>query len=341
MKAAYLTDANKIEVREIEIPKPSDCEILVKVAYCGVCTLEQRLYTGDRKIYYPLVLGHEASGTIVEIGSKVITHHKIGDKVALDLVNRCHICPACLSGNSNMCENRFKKGQKVLGGFSDYIIARPDQCFILPKETDLKKAALTEPVSCCIRSLKKLGVGLGSDLLIIGAGIMGQIQARLGRAIGCRVIVADIDKERLHFALANGCDKVIDASDTQSFIDSVKEYTEGRGVDAVSVTTPAKVSLEAATKVLATCGRINIYTSYNEDPELPMGMNSLHRIEALITGSEGRSEKDFYQSVRTLSLDRINVEDLISEIYPIMETEKALNRALDKDTYRVLIKMED
>jgi len=340
MKAAFLTEPNKIELREVEKPHCGENEIIVKIAYCGICTLEQRLFTGDRKIYYPIVPGHEACGVIEEIGKKVITGHKIGDKVALDLVNRCHICHACLSGNSNMCENRFKKGQKVLGGFSEYMSVRPDQCYILPSDFSLKTASLVEPVACCIRSMKKLDVKLGDDVLIIGAGPMGQIQAKVAKAMGARVFVADIDEKRLDFALKAGCDKVFNARDTEQFIKDVKEATDSHGVNAVAVTTPVEVSLLAATQVITSNGKINVYTSYNDDPKLPFGMNSLHRIEALVTGSEGRTEFDFYQSVRALISSRIVVDDLISEVYPLKEVEKAVGRAMNGGTYRVLLQME-
>lgn len=119
MQSLYLTKPSHIEVREVPIPPFKEDELLIKVAYCGICTLEQRLYTGEREIHYPIVPGHEASGVVVEVGKGVVTNVKRGEHVALDLVNRCYACAACLRGETNLCENRFKAGQKVLGAFSD------------------------------------------------------------------------------------------------------------------------------------------------------------------------------------------------------------------------------
>jgi L-iditol 2-dehydrogenase len=314
--------------------------MLIKVAYCGICTLEQRLYTGERKLYYPIIPGHEASGVIEEIGGEVNTRHRAGDHVTLDLVNRCHICPACLSGNSNLCENRFNKGQRTLGGFAEYILIRPDQAYVVPPGLPLESAALSEPVACCIRSLKKVSLKMGENLLLIGAGPMGMLHLKTALLMGARVIVSDVDKKRLKDAEAMGADAVVDASDGRAMAEEVKALTEGRGADCCIVTTPASQALQAAVDCIAVNGRINVYTSYNDKPMFPLDMNSLHRIEALVTGSEGRSEEDFYRATRILSYGKIDVADLVSEIYPLEKVNEALEAALSGSAYRVLLKME-
>jgi L-iditol 2-dehydrogenase len=339
MKAAFLYEPRRIVVEEVPRPSPGPGDILVRITHCGICTLEQRLYTGDRKLYYPIVPGHEAAGVIEEIGEQVKTQHQAGDHVALDLVNRCHICPACLSGNSNMCENRFKKGQRALGGFAEYILVRPDQAHVVSPELPLERAAFSEPVACCIRSLKKVSLKMGENLLIIGAGPMGMMHLKAALLMGARVIVSDINAKRLGDAEAMGADAAVDASDGKAAVEKIKALTENRGVDCCVVTSPAPQALETAAASLAVNGRINIYTSYNDKPALPMDMNSLHRIEALVTGSEGRSEEDFYRAARLLSFGKIDAADLVSGIYPLEEAGAAMEAALSGSSYRVLLKM--
>ena len=138
MKAAVLTEVRNIEVREVDTPAVANNEVLVKLKACGICTLEQRLYTGDMKIYYPIVPGHEASGVVVEAGSAVIGEYKPGARVAVDLVTRCGECYYCRTGQSNMCSNRFRKGQRVLGGFGEYIAVRGSQIYPIPDSIDRK-----------------------------------------------------------------------------------------------------------------------------------------------------------------------------------------------------------
>lgn len=340
MKSAYITETYHVEIRETEQPVNRPTELLVKIAFCGICTLEQRLYTGERSIYFPIIAGHEASGTVVAIGSEVVSSHAIGDHVALDLVNRCHSCPECLAGNTNLCENRFSKGQHVLGAFSEYMSVRAEQAHILPKELALSCAALTEPLACAIRSLKKVGLQLGETLLICGSGTMGLLHMKVGMAMGAKVIICDIDKQRLLDAQRMGCTSVLDASDCEILAEQVKSLTRGRGVECCIITSPAIEAAKLAFQVLAPAGRVNVFTSYDGKPDFPIDMNTVHRYEYQITGSEGRSEIDFNQAVRVLSEATIEVRDLISKIFPLESISEAMASALDKTNYRVLVKVE-
>lgn len=340
MKRIYLTEPKKMEIREEAIPEPRDHEVLVKIAYCGICTLEQRLFDGQRKIYYPIVPGHEASGVVITVGKEVRTSVAVGDHVVLDLVNRCHACHACLSGNSNLCENRFKKGQRVLGAFSQYMVVNPDQVQIIPDELPLEQAAFTEPLACCIRSLRKSKVSLGDTLLVSGAGTMGLLHVKAALAMGVRVIVSDIDSSRLIDAKKMGADEVVNANDADLFHERIMAMTHNHGVDSCIITTPAVSAVESAIRVLAPSGILNIYTSYGNKPSLPVDMNTIHRNEFVITGSEGRTETDFYTAVRTLANHRVTVDELVTRIYPIEQAEEAIEAALSGTTYRVLLDME-
>ncbi|HEY9596001.1 MAG TPA: alcohol dehydrogenase catalytic domain-containing protein, partial [Spirochaetia bacterium] len=160
MKAVVLTAARTIGVEERPMPVIGRNELLVKVKNCGICTLEQRLYSGAMVIGYPLVPGHEATGEVVEVGPDVISDIKPGARVALDMVVRCGECYYCRSGQSNMCENRMKKGQRVLGGFAEYVAVKATQAHVIGDAVSYREAAFSEPLACCIRSLKKVGLKL-------------------------------------------------------------------------------------------------------------------------------------------------------------------------------------
>jgi threonine dehydrogenase-like Zn-dependent dehydrogenase len=123
-------------------------------------------------------------------------------------------------------------------------------------------------------------------------------------------------------------------------VDVIKEHTEGRGVDACVITSPAHEALGSAGDTLSHTGRINIYTSYDDTPELPIDANTLHRTEQLITGSEGRTEYDFLQAVRLLCNAQINVSQLISAYTSFHSISEGLEAALGNNTYRVLLQHE-
>lgn len=339
MKSVFLTEPKKLEIREVPIPVPREHEVLVKIAYCGICTLEQRLYDGERTMHYPIVGGHEASGTVVTVGSDVLTGVQTGDRVVLDLVNRCHACPACLVGNSNLCENRFRPGQRVLGAFSEYMAVKPEQVQVIPDSLPLEHAAFAEPLSCCIRSLRTVQATLGDTILISGAGTMGLLHLKAALAMGARVIVSDITSSRLVDAKKMGADETLDASDAVAFESTIKRMTRKRGVDSAIITTPSTCAVESAVKVLAPGGRLNIYTSYGSNPPLPLDMQAIHRNEYKITGTEGRGEIDFFMSVRALAHKKVLVDDLISRTYPLEQASDAMQAALSKSMYRVLLRM--
>lgn len=337
MKAAVLEDVRMLNVKEIPMPVPKPGEVLIKVAFCGICTLEQRLYRGDMKIYYPIVPGHEVSGEVAEIAEGTATQLKPGDKVAVDMVYRCHECYFCRSGQSNLCENRFNKQVKPLGGFSEYIAVKPSQVYVTGDALSLEEAAFCEPVACCIRSLKKLNVTLAEDVLIIGAGPMGLMHLQAARTMGARVFVSDIDDSRLAAALELGADGVYNPRNTDAAAE-LKQLTGGRGVDACVLTSPAQSALENAFQAVRKNGRVNIYTAYTgPSPTLPLDMNTLHRNEILVTGTEGRTEADFQQAVRLLTFGRIKVKPLISRIVGFEDLEEGILAAMGTETQRVLL----
>ena len=336
MKAAVLTAPQKIEIRDVETPAPREGELLVRVRSCGICTLEQRLFTGEMKISYPLIPGHEASGEVVAAGPGVLPGFAPGTRVALDLVLRCGVCYFCRTGQSNMCQNRFNPNQKVLGGFGELVVVRATQAFPIPAGLSFEEAAFAEPVSCCIRSLKRIGLRLAEDLLVIGAGPMGQMHVQVAARMGARVFVSDPDAARCQTAKKLGAFAAVDPSNG-GLAPLIKEHTEGRGVDACVVTSPAPAALEAAFASICKTGRVNIYTAYAEKTAIPIDANTLHRSEYTVTGSEGRTEVDFLQAVRLLSFGMVDVKPLISRTVGFADIEAGIRAAMSRETYRVLL----
>ena len=342
MKAGVLTAPERIEIQAVDKPKIGGRDVLVRLKYCGICTLEQRMYSGQMKFRYPVIPGHEASGVVEEIGEEVKILRddlKPGTTVALDLVSRCGECYYCRTGASNLCLNRFKDGKRVLGGFGEYRAVSSKQVFSVSEELPLEEAAFAEPVACCIRSLKKIELSLSEDLLIVGAGPMGMMHLKVGQCMGARIFVSDPDKERLRAASEAGAYLTIDPT-REDLPALLCAHTEGRGVDACVVTSPAEAALQSAFAGTAAGGRINIYTSYNEKVPLPTDANTIHKAEILVTGSEGRTEEDFLQAVRLLVFGKVKVSALISRRVPFSGLEAGIKAAMTAKTYRVLLDHE-
>jgi 2-desacetyl-2-hydroxyethyl bacteriochlorophyllide A dehydrogenase len=339
MKAAVLTAVRQLEVTEVPTPQPARGEVLVKLKYCGICTLEQRLYTGAMKIHYPVIPGHEASGVVAQAGDGLFTELPPGTPVALDLVTRCGECYFCRTGQSNLCQNRFQNNRKILGGFGEYLAVAAKQVFPVPADLPLQEAAFAEPVACCIRSLKRVNLILAEDLLIVGAGPMGLMHLLVAQCMGARVFVSDPDPARLAKARELGAFLAVDPKG-EDLPKILKARTEGRGADACVVTSPAHEALQSAVVSVSKNGRINIYTSYSDKPVLPLDANAVHKDQMLVTGSEGRTEHDFLQAVRLLAFGKVRVRPLISLVTGFPRIAEGMQAALSPRTYRVLLEHE-
>ena len=336
MKVAVLTAPGTFSIEERPTPEIKENEVLVKVEACGICTLEQRLFSGKMSLPLPLVPGHEASGRIEAIGSKVVEDLSIGQRVALDLVERCGECYYCRIGKSNLCLNRYKDATRMLGGFSEYIVVRPNQIFPVPDSMSYETASFAEPLACCIHSLKRLKVAMTEDLLIVGAGTMGLLHLMAARSMGLRITVSEPNPARRHMAAALGADFVVDPTVTD-IADFGHEITDGIGFSSCVVTSPAPSALEPAILAMAKAARINIYTAYEDVMHIPLDLNTIHRNELLITGTEGRVQEDFFQAVRLLSFRKIDVNPLISARTSFSRLEEGFRTALSGDAYRVLL----
>jgi threonine dehydrogenase-like Zn-dependent dehydrogenase len=326
-------------LQEIETPRIGAGEVLVKLKYCGICTLEQRLFTGVTRVSYPVIPGHEASGIVEEVGEEVLNPLRPGTPVTLDLVTRCGECYFCRTGQSNLCQNRLNGGQRVLGGFAEYRAVSARQVFPVPADLPLAEAAFAEPVACCIRSLKKISLSLAEDLLIIGAGPMGIMHLLVARCLGARVFVSDLLAPRRQKAAELGACLTIDPA-AEDLPAVIRDHTEGRGVDACVITSPGQPALQCAAAAVSKGGRISIYTSYEDQLAIPVDADSVHRNETLITGSEGRTERDFQQAVRLLGFRMVQVAPLISLYTPFARIAEGIRQAASSGTYRVLLDLE-
>ncbi|MCR4429204.1 MAG: alcohol dehydrogenase catalytic domain-containing protein [Caldiserica bacterium] len=336
MKQLKLFAPNDLRIVEAEKPEPGKGEALVRVKACAICTLEQRLFRGSMRIYYPIVPGHEAAGEVVEVGPGSITDLKPGEKVALDLIYRCGECYWCRVGQSNHCAFRFSKDVQTLGGFSEYIVVKTKQCFKVSGSVPFEIAALSEPLSCCVHSLRAINIELGEDLLVVGAGTMGLIHVLLAKTMGTRVFVVDPIKSRLDKAVALGADFPI-TFNPEEMKNEVLKHTDGRGVDAAIITAPTEEAFRNAAKVVRKGGRLAVYSAYSEEFDIPVNANYLHRSEISVVGVEGRSEKDFLIATKILSNGLIDLSPLVSSVFGPEQATAAIEKAGKPESYRVVL----
>jgi 2-desacetyl-2-hydroxyethyl bacteriochlorophyllide A dehydrogenase len=340
MKYVELVAPREVHVREKEIPVPGRGEVLVKIKACAICTLERRLYTGDQHIGYPLVFGHEVSGTVVETGEGVLSEFEAGEVVVLDLLNRCGECPYCRTGRSNQCVNKFDPHLPVLGGMAQYVSRPARQVFRIKEQVGFLRAALTEPLSDCVHSLMRTRLSPDMRVLVIGGGTMGLLHLAIVKHYGMFCAVSDLYPAKLAMARRMGTDRAVDIS-AEDPSAAMGELLGDRGPDVVIVTAPGKDAVEEALEVVGNLGTVVLFSANPEGIKLELDPNFIHYREITITGSESRTEKDFHQAVSLQNAGDMRLENLVSAVFPIEEAARALEASLDPALYRVVVAMDE
>lgn len=337
-KVGILTDTKKIEVREVEKRQPDKKQVLVKIASCAICTLEQRFYTGVMN-RYPFAGGHEAAG-IVEAVGECVKSVAVGDKVSIRLLTSCGECHYCRNGHENQCVVSFiaetHQGIPGPGGLAEYMLVDAKNIYKMADDINLDYAALSEPVACCVHSIQNGNVQLGDDVVVIGVGIMGALHIQLAKLRGARVIACEVDDARLEVATKMGADIVINSKNTD-VVAKVKELTEGRGADVVFCTVAIPAIGDQAVQMTGKVGKTVFYSSFHPDKPIEISPNKIHSTEQIITGSVNPQTKDFLIATRLLSGGMIDVSDLISACIPFSNLEEAFDKAVDPSTYRIIV----
>ena len=260
-------------------------------------------------------------------------------KVAVRLLNSCGECYYCRNGHENQCVKSFiAKTQECAvgpGGFSEYMMMEAADVYKMAEDIELSHAALSEPLACCVHSIENGKIQLGDDVVVIGVGIMGALHIQLAKLKGARVIACELDEKRLEIAKAMGADILINSGKCDA-VEEIKKLT-----DLVeSLKTPAlrdDVIKGQAVEMTGKLGRTVFYTSFHPDKPIEISPNKVHSSEQIITGTVNPQKKDFLIATRLLSLKLVDVSELISDRIPLADIDKALEKAILPDTYRIIV----
>jgi L-iditol 2-dehydrogenase len=221
-------------------------------------------------------------------------------------------------------------------GLAEYKLVPARALFRIPAELSFEEAALAEPISCVVHSVRALQPELGDEVVVIGAGPMGLLNVLVLKRRGARVIVCELDAARRDMARLLGVDVVLDPADGE-FPAQVSALTEGRGADAVVAAVGSAQVNELAFEMVGKTGKVVLFASAHPSPPLQVDHNQIHKQEVDVLGVEGKSVQDFAIAVRLLSQRLIDVRPLIDRCVPLADLETAFQLAIRPDTYRVVV----
>lgn len=341
MKAIRFMQPEVIEYSEIPQPEVKDNEVLAEIAYAGFCATDIELLTGEMihiktgNTKYPIIPGHEWSGTIVAVG-KDVRDFKVGDRITSDVSLGCGECEECRKGHYNLCPNREVVGsyKNRQGVFAQYVAVPQRHVYKIPEGLSLEEAALAEPAATAMYAVSKARIPAGAQVMVIGDGPIGQLAAQLANIAGAsKVILAGSWDEKLDIAKECGIAETINYHH-EDVVQRAAELTDG-GPEIIIETSGSNSAMDTAVKALKPTGRIVAVSWYN-GAMVDVPMNTLIVKDAELIGSLA-SPNSFTPVLRYMAEGKLKVKPLITHVKPLEELEDVVKMVRAKKEMRIKV----
>ena len=335
MKAAVLKEVGVLEVQDIPEPEMAPEQIKVKIAYSGICGTDPEIVDGrfipPKLAPGPNIVGHEAAGTITEIGKDVRGEFKVGQKVAMNFRSSCGACYYC----NNMMEHFCERVTPNTGAMAEYAVYKENTVFPLPEDTPLEIGAFVEPVAVAVHMMDIAQMKVGDTVIITGGGAIGQLLLQLAiRSGASRVLLSEPIAEKRKIAKELGADVVVDPIN-EDLDEAAMKLTDGRGFN---LCLEASGNMNVAKQLIyltESCGTILWCAVYPADAEIGVPPFYMYQKELTIR-SVLVSPYAFYRAV--YMLPRLDLSPLIS-VYPIDDVVQAFADHKAGKAIKVMLKM--
>ena len=342
MKALVLKQYRQFAIEDFPVPKVQPDEVLVRVRACGICGSDVHGMDGSsgRRIP-PIIMGHEASGVIAEVGNAV-TGWKKGERVTFDSTVSCGQCWYCRRGKVNLCENRRVLGvscgeYRRHGAFAEYVAVPARILYRLPDNLSFEQAAMAEAVSVAVHAVERTSLRLDASVAIVGTGMIGLLVVQVLRVKGCGKIMAiDLDKNKLKLASKLGATHTLEAGEPE-LQEKIGALTDGRGADAAFEAVGLPATVKTAIESVRKGGSVTLIGNLKPQVELPL--QSVVTRELTLIGSCA-SAGEYPACLDLIASGKINVTDFISATPPLEEGAQWFERlyAGEKGLMKVLLK---
>ena len=333
MKALVLEAYKKLVIDDVPAPDVAPDEVLVRVKSCGICGSDVHGFDGGsgRRIP-PVIMGHEASGVVDQIGSNV-SRFQPGDRVTFDSTISCGHCGFCRSGRPNLCDDRRVLGvscedYRRHGAFAELVNVPEHIVFPIPDNLSFDEAALVEPISVAVHAVNRTPIRLGDTAVVVGAGMIGLLTIQALRTAGCgRIISVDLEDERLAIARDVGADDILNSrhGDIPAVI---REMTGGLGADiaveAVGADATVRMSIDSVRKggVVTLIGNVT--------PDVGFPLQSVVTREITVYGSCA-SANDYPACLELMGRGAIQAAPIISASVPLEQGAEMFDRLYAKE----------
>lgn len=326
MKATQYEGNKTFSVVEKDVEAPATGEVRIKVAYSGVCGTDVHIYHGmmDKRVKMPQTIGHEMSGTIDAIGADV-SGFKVGDKVVVRPLDDSKAKPSD-KGFNHICEELNFIGIDSPGSMQQYWNVPAFTLHKLKDNTDLKLAALIEPLSVATHDVRLSELQAGETAVVLGGGPIGLLVAMVAKEVGAQVIISEVNPVRIAKAKALGFDAVSPLD--VDLVKYVHGKTEGRKADVVFEVAGVQPALDVMTEVAGIRGRI-VMVAIHGQPK-PVDLFKFFWKELKLIGARVYEREDYEKSIALITANELPFEDMITDVQPLTNIQQVFEN-IDKN----------
>jgi len=318
MKATVYNGNKTFSVIEKEIENPAEGEVRIKVAYSGVCGTDVHIYHGmmDKRVSIPVTIGHEMSGTIDAFGDGV-SGFEVGEKVVVRPLDDRGV-KASDKGFNHICEDLKFIGIDSPGSMQQYWNVPAFTLHKLKVETDLKLAALIEPLSVAVHDVRLSELKADETAVVLGGGPIGLLVAMVAKETGADVIVSEVNENRIEKAKELGLNAV---NPTKiDLVEYVKEQTEGRRADVVFEVAGVQPALDVMTEVAGIRGRILMVAIHGQKKEIDLF--KFFWKELKLIGARVYEKEDYERAIELITKNELPFEKMITDVQPLSNIQK-------------------
>ncbi len=330
MLAYVYSGVGDLKLKEIAKPKAQDDSAVIHVDAASICGTDLRTYRfGSSKIKnLPRVIGHEAVGTIVEIG-KDIKNFKIGDRVQIAPAIGCGHCPSCKRGRTNLCNTLKTIGFDFDGTFAEYMEI-PSQAFLqdhvtkVPDALSAAQAVLAEPIACVVNAQSYLNIESGDTVAIFGSGFIGTMHAALAYAQGAsKVFLIELNEHRIAMAKSIHPDLIIINSDKEDLQQAIANHTNGQGVDVAITACSVGAAQVNAMSIIGKRGRVSLFGGLPKETTGFIDSNIIHYKEVSVYGAHASTVEQNRKVLSLIADGTLDVEPFTKNPFALKDIEQA------------------
>ncbi len=335
MRHMWCEKPGEVELRRRPIFDVGDDDVLIKIAYTGICPWDVRAFSGKSSVAFPRVLGHESSGYVAAVG-KNVKHFQVGQPVTADCIIKCGVCKACRRGKGNRCLNPTYL--QYGGAYADYTLIPEKSVYPVKPGADMKAVAFMEPLSCVLRGQDMLRLYPDDVEIVVGLGPIGLMHMQVARRFGAKVIGVDLIPARLQKAKELGADWTVNPKET-NLAEFVKDVTDGWGADAAVIAVGSARLVEQTLPMLAPGGRLNIFAGIYPKDKLRIDPNLIHYNEYVLTGSADSTPENMHRALGLIQDGLIDTASLVSHILPLEDLARGFEMVKNAEGLKIMIEV--